>query len=66
MTKDASIKLLKDSFALGRRAIATLTPQNLLDQFPVRQSKQTRLFFGDLPPDSTHMIFMAKWWNICA
>jgi hypothetical protein len=49
MTKDASIKLLKDSFALGHRAIATLTPQNLLDQFPVRQSEQTRLFLATFP-----------------
>jgi hypothetical protein len=48
-TKDTNIKLLKDSFALGHRAVATLTPQNLLDPLPVRQSKQTRLFLTTFP-----------------
>jgi len=48
-TKDASIKLLKDSFALGHRAVDTLTAQNLLDPIPVRQTKQTRLFLATFP-----------------
>jgi hypothetical protein len=48
-TKDASIKLLKDSFALGHRAVATLTAQNLLDPLPTRQTKQTRLFLATFP-----------------
>jgi hypothetical protein len=48
-TKDASIKLLKDSFALGHRAVATLTAQNLLDSLPMRQGKQTRLFLTTFP-----------------
>lgn len=48
-TKDASIKLLKDSFALGHRAIATLTAENQLDLLPVRQTKQTRVFLTTWP-----------------
>jgi hypothetical protein len=48
-SKDASIKLLTDSFALGHRAVATLTAENLLDLLPVRQTKQTRLFLTTFP-----------------
>jgi hypothetical protein len=43
------MKLLKDSFALGHRAIATLTAQNELDLLPVRNAKQTRLFLTTWP-----------------
>jgi hypothetical protein len=48
-TKDASMKLLRDSFALGHRAVATLTAQNQLDLLPVRNAKQTRLFLTTWP-----------------
>ena len=48
-SKDASIKLLTDSFALGHRAVATLTAENQLDLLPVRQIKQTRLFLTTFP-----------------
>jgi DinB superfamily len=40
-TKTEIIKFLKDSFALGHRAAATLTPQNMLQ--PAGNSKSTRL-----------------------
>jgi uncharacterized damage-inducible protein DinB len=40
-TKADIIKLLKDSFALGHKAAATLTPQNMLQ--PPEHSKSTRL-----------------------
>jgi hypothetical protein len=48
-TKEASLKLLKDSFALGHRAVATVTAQNLLEQLPMRKSQQTRLFMATWP-----------------
>jgi DinB superfamily len=44
-TKAEIIKFLKDSFALGHRAAATLTPQNMLQ--PARNSKSTRLHLAE-------------------
>jgi hypothetical protein len=38
------VKLLKDSFALGHRAAASLTPENMLQ--PVTNGKATRLHFA--------------------
>jgi uncharacterized damage-inducible protein DinB len=40
-TKSDIIKFLKDSFALGHKAAATLTPQNMLQ--PAERSKSSRL-----------------------
>ena len=40
-TKADIIKFLKDSFALGHKAVATLTPQNMLQ--PPEHSKSSRL-----------------------
>jgi hypothetical protein len=40
-TKADILKFLKDSFALGHKAAATLTPQNMLH--PPERSKSTRL-----------------------
>lgn len=40
-TKDEILKFLKDSFALGHRAAATLTPENMLQ--PPEHSKSPRL-----------------------
>jgi hypothetical protein len=48
-TKEASMKLLRDSFALGHRAIATLTAENELELVPIRNAKQTRLFLATWP-----------------
>ena len=56
-TKDASIKLLKDSFALGHRAVATLTAENQLDLLPMRQTKQTRLFLTTWPITHAYDIY---------
>jgi len=43
-SKAEIVKFLKDSFALGHRAAATLTQENLLEQVPVFQNKTTRLY----------------------
>lgn len=48
-TKESSVRLLKDSFALGHRVAATLSAENLLDQFPSRNARQTRLFLATYP-----------------
>jgi hypothetical protein len=45
-TKAEIIKLLKDSYAVGHRAAATLTPENLLELVPFGQAKATRLFLA--------------------
>lgn len=56
-TKEASMKLLKDSFAFGHRAIATLTAENELELVPVRNSKQTRLFLATWPITHAYDIY---------
>jgi len=43
-TKAEIIKFLKDSFALGHKAAATLTAQNMLE--PVPRGKSLRLYFA--------------------
>ena len=43
-TKADAIRLLKDSFALGHRAAATLTVQNMLQ--PVAQGKSSRIYLA--------------------
>ena len=45
-TKAEIIKYLKDSFALGHKAAATLTPDNVLEQVPFRQGKAPRLYLA--------------------
>ena len=45
-TKADIIKYLKDSFALGHKAAATLTPDNVLEQVPFRQGKAPRLYLA--------------------
>jgi len=43
------IKFLKDSFALGHKAAATLTADNLLQQLPLGENKSTRLHLATFP-----------------
>ena len=45
-TKPEIIKLLKESYAVGHRAAAALTPENLLELVPFGQAKATRLFLA--------------------
>jgi DinB family len=45
-TKADIIKYLKDSFALGHKAAATLTPDNVLEQVTFRQGKAPRLYLA--------------------
>jgi len=45
-SKAEIIQFLKDSFALGHKAAAALTPQNMLQ--PAEHSKSTRLFLAEL------------------
>jgi uncharacterized damage-inducible protein DinB len=45
-TKAEIIKFLKDSFALGHKAAATLTGENVVEQVPFRQSKAARLYLA--------------------
>jgi uncharacterized damage-inducible protein DinB len=42
-TKAEIIKFLKDSYALGRKAAATLSPDNVVEQVPFRDAKVPRL-----------------------
>lgn len=45
-TKAEIIKFLKDSFALGHKAAATLTAENVVEQVPFRQNKAPRLYLA--------------------
>jgi uncharacterized damage-inducible protein DinB len=45
-TKAEIIKFLKDSFALGHKAAATLTGENVVEQVPFRQGKAARLYLA--------------------
>ncbi|HLW51786.1 MAG TPA: DinB family protein [Candidatus Angelobacter sp.] len=45
-TKAEIVKYLKDSYALGHKAAATLTGDNLLDQLPMFQGKAPRLYLA--------------------
>jgi len=44
------VKFLKDSFALGHKAVATLTPANLVEPIPFGKNKTTRLFLATFAP----------------
>lgn len=48
-TKAGAVQALQDSFAVGHKAIATLTADNLYDQIPMRRGKETRLFIASFP-----------------
>lgn len=45
-TKADIVKYLKDSFAVGHKAAATLTAENALEQVPFRQTKAPRLYLA--------------------
>jgi hypothetical protein len=45
-TKAQVIQYLKDSFALGHKAAATLTTDNAVEQLPTRQGKAPRLYLA--------------------
>lgn len=45
-TKADIVKYLKDSFALGHKAAATLTAENVVEQVPFRQNKAPRLYLA--------------------
>jgi uncharacterized damage-inducible protein DinB len=42
-TKADILKYLKDSFAVGHKAVATVTPENLLEMLPFRANKAPRI-----------------------
>jgi len=45
-TKAEIVKLLKDSYAVGHRAAATLTAENILEQVPIGQGQAPRLYLA--------------------
>ena len=45
-TKAEIVKFLKDSYALGHKAAATLTPENVVEQVQFRQNKAPRLYLA--------------------
>jgi uncharacterized damage-inducible protein DinB len=45
-SKAEIIKFLKDSYALGHKAAATLTAENVVEQVPFRQNKAPRLYLA--------------------
>ena len=45
-SKAEIVKFLKDSFALGHKAAATLTSENLMDQLQTFQGKASRLYLA--------------------
>ena len=48
-TKAEIMKFLKDSYALGHKATATLTSDNVLELVPFRQNKAPRLYLATAP-----------------
>ena len=48
-TKAEIVKFLKDSYALGHKATATLTSDNVLELVPFRQNKAPRLYLATAP-----------------
>ena len=61
-SKPEIIKFLKDSFALGHRAAATLTSENMLQT--LRNGQTTRLS-GPRLGWRTLTIITDRWWSIC-
>jgi hypothetical protein len=59
-TRAEILKFLKASFALGHRAAATLTAENMLQT--AENSKSPRLHLASPTP----MITTDRWWNTCA
>jgi hypothetical protein len=59
-TKADIIKFLKDSFALGHKAAATLTTQNMLQ---TAANRPACTWPHSLSP--TPMIITGRWWSIC-
>lgn len=53
-TRAEIMKFLKDSFALGHKAVATLTSDNVLEQVPFRDAKAPRLYLA------THAVIHAN------
>lgn len=45
-TKAQIVQFLKDSFAVGHRAVSTLTPANIVEPVPFRNSTSPRLFLA--------------------
>jgi uncharacterized damage-inducible protein DinB len=66
-TKVEIIKYLKDSFALGRRAISTLTEKNAMDMIPFRGRELPRLdlAFYALTHANEHYGQMALYLRMC-
>jgi uncharacterized damage-inducible protein DinB len=66
-TKNAIIEYLKDSFAIGRKAIATLTTQNAMDMIDFRWRKLPRLdlAFYALTHANEHYGQMAIYLRMC-
>jgi hypothetical protein len=48
-TKAEIIKFLKDSYAVGHKAAATLTSENVVEMVPFRASKAARLYVATAP-----------------
>lgn len=48
-TKAEIIKFLKDSFALGHKAAATLSNENIVETVPLGQNKVSRLYAATFP-----------------
>jgi hypothetical protein len=61
-TKADIIKLLKDSFALGHRAAATLTPEN---SWRPRRAASHPVCTWPPSPSPTPLIITDRWWSTC-
>jgi len=66
-TKAQIVKYLKDSFAMGHRAIATLTAENAMDGLPFRGNKLSRLdlAFWGLTHSNDHYGQMVVYLRMC-
>ena len=49
-SKAEIVKFLKDSFAFGHKAVATLTTANLVEPIPFGKNQSTRLFLATFAP----------------
>ncbi len=66
-SKDDLVKALKDSFAYGHTAIATITPQNAFQIVELQRIGATDAWSRwPQAPSPTRATTTASWWSTCA
>ncbi len=64
-TKAEIIKFLKDSYAIGHKAAATVTTENFMEQVTFAWEKRPEFIWPPIP-HRTRMTTTGRWSSICA